>query len=215
MKKTIMVLLVCILAIGLIGCQAAEEKTTEKQYPETEKNLMAAVEGETGASAAYRAFADKADSEGHKEIAAMFRAFADAEQTHADDEFDILKRLDPSVVKPTAKPVTPGTTKENLQSAIDGETEEYKDMYPGFILTAEREGMSDARSIFEYARRAEEVHANIYQDLLDNFDNFDSEKYAQIYRCPTCGTIEPTKAPSSCKICGVEAAKFIEYEIVK
>jgi rubrerythrin len=209
MKKVLITVFVCIMVIGL----ATIAQSTE-MYPETQKNLMYAVTGETQAAANYRAFASVAEEEGHKEIAAIFRAISNAEEQHAADEFRILQSVDPSVVKPVAGEVKTGTTKENLQAAIDGETEEFTVMYPGFIATANKENMLDARGIFTIAKLAEEVHAGIYADLLKNFDNFDKEKYAKIYRCPECGNIIPTIRPMACPICGDEGEDLVEYEIV-
>ena len=208
MKKVFVLFFVCIMILGLTTIAQSAP------YPETQKNLMAAVTGETQANANYLAFADVADKEGHNGLAAIFRAIAAAELKHANDEFEILKGLDNSVVKPTPTKAITGTTKENLKAAIEGETEEYTIMYPAFIAVAQEEGMAAALRIFRFAARAEEVHAGIFTDLLNNFDNFDKVKYAHVYRCETCGNIILTN-PSNCPICGVRAENLIEYEIVK
>jgi rubrerythrin len=206
MKKALVVLLISIMILGL--------STVAQSAPsETEKNLLSAVTGETQANTNYLAFADTADKEGHKELAKIFRAIAAAELKHADDEFAILKDLDSTAVRPTPSPASPGTTKENLQAAIDGETFEYTVMYPGFAATALSEDISNARRIFNFAMKAEEVHAGIYKDLLTNFDNFNKVKYEKIYRCPVCGNIILT-TPTDCPICGVKADGLIEYKIV-
>jgi rubrerythrin len=174
---------------------------------------MYAVTGETGAHAKYRAFADVAEKEGHKEIAAIFRAIADAELQHAKHEFEIAQKIG-KVEMPKAEKITTGTTKENLQMAIDGEVEEYTKMYPEFVNIAEKEHMVDARLIFILAKLAEEVHAGIYADILKNIDNFDKEKYAELFRCPECGNIILNTRPEYCPICAEPGKELISYKIV-
>jgi len=177
---------------------------------ETLVNLMYAVNGETQANAKYLVFADVAESEGFKEIAVIIRAISSAELQHADDEFSIAQGYG-AVSKPQPEPVTHGDTRQNLLTAIEGETEEYTVMYPEFLEIAEKESMHDAVRLFTYAMKAEEVHAGIYKDLLESIEQIDSEKYANIYRCPVCGNIELTSRPTTCSICGIDGKHFIEY----
>ena len=181
-------------------------------YPETLKSLMRAVAGETEACAKYHAFGDVAEKEGHKEIAAIFRAIAAAESQHADHEFRIAQTIR-AVERPTAGPIAAGTTRENLQTAIQGETEEYTKMYPAFANIAENERMADARLIFLLAKQAEEVHAGIYADLLKHIEKFNKNKYAQIYRCPVCGNIILKARPAYCPICAEPGTALVEYII--
>ena len=207
MRKLLVVLLIC--TFGLLPVAQSHAGT----YPDTEVNLMAAVTGESNANATYLAFAAAADAEGHLEIAAIFRAISEAELKHAEDEWDILVSYDASAVRPTAVAGATGTTAQNLQAAINGETAESNDMYPAFIASADAEGATAARRIFNYARQAEAIHAGIYADLLANISSFDAVKYEKIYRCPVCGNIIPT-TPVRCPICNVAATGLVEYTIV-
>ncbi|MCL1789826.1 MAG: twin-arginine translocation signal domain-containing protein [Peptococcaceae bacterium] len=176
---------------------------------ETLANLMYSINGETQANAKYLAFADVAAEEGYTGVAVIFRAIAGAESQHASDQFAIARGFG-SVVRPEPGPVVPGTTMENLQTAFDGETEEYTHMYPEFLEIAKKEALPDAIRIFEYAMQAEEVHAGIFSDLIATLDQIDTVKYAKIYRCPVCGNIELTDRPESCPICSVAGSTFIE-----
>ncbi len=196
-----------------LSAVAASHSKASAAYPGTLKSLMAAVAGEMKAAAKYRASAEAAEKEGHKEIAAIFRAIGDAEAKHAEDEFRIAQSVG-QVVLPKAEIIQVGTTRENLQSAIDGETWEYTEMYTGFIDIAETERMIEARLMFILAKLGEEVHAGIYTDLLKNIDNFDKQKYATIYRCPECGNIVLGNRPTYCSICAEPGAKLIDYKIV-
>lgn len=196
-----------------IAAAAAALPGATASYPETLKSLMYAVAGETQANAKYRAFADVAEKEGRKEIAAIFRAIAEAEFRHAEEEFRIAQSIG-QVTMPKAGDIKVGTTKENLQAAVNGETEEYTKVYAEFVNIAEAEHMVEARLIFILAKLGEEVHAGIYADLLKNIDKFDREKYAEIYRCPECGNIMLRARPEYCSICAEPGKKLIGYKIV-
>jgi rubrerythrin len=59
-----------------------------------------------------------------------------------------------------------GTTRQNLESAVAGETHEYTDMYPGMAKTARDEGFDEIADWFETLAKAERSHANRYQKAL-------------------------------------------------
>jgi len=63
-----------------------------------------------------------------------------------------------------------GSTADNLKDAIAGETYEYTEMYPEFLKDAEAEGNKAAVGTFTFAKKAEEVHAKLYKEVLDNLD---------------------------------------------
>ncbi|MDR0797292.1 MAG: hypothetical protein LBE70_01015 [Nitrososphaerota archaeon] len=179
----------------------------------TGANLYASVQGETNAAAAYRAFADKAETEGYLAVANLFRATADAEAKHADDEWAILQSMG-ETERPTAETPTVGSTAQNLQTAFEGETYEYTVMYLGFLETATKEENAEAARIFRWAMKAEEVHAGNYKDVLNNLQDADylNEKYGEVYRCVTCGEVD-TERPSTCPVCGAVGKTFVEYNI--
>jgi rubrerythrin len=159
----------------------------------TLKNLMEAFAGESQANRKYTAFAKKAEAEGKTNAAKLFRAAADAETLHALKHFEVAGKI--------------GSTVDNLKAAVEGETYEYKDMYPDFLKEAEAEGNKAAIATFNFALKAEEVHARLYQEALENVDQTEEVFY---YLCPVCGNIEKS-VPEKCFICGVPGAKFIKY----
>ncbi|MDD4564070.1 MAG: ferritin family protein [Eubacteriales bacterium] len=159
----------------------------------TMKNLMEAFAGESQANRKYTAYARKAEAEGKLNAAKLFRAASDAETLHALKEFEIAGKIN--------------GTAENLKDGIAGETYEYKSMYPGFIKEAEEEGNKMAAIAFTFAMKAEEVHAGLYKDALENLDQTEEVFY---YLCPVCGNIEKS-VPDKCSICGVPGSKFIKY----
>jgi rubrerythrin len=123
----------------------AEQKTLD--------NLMEAFAGEAQANRKYLAYAKKAEAEGKTNAAKLFRAASDAETLHALKHFDVAGKT--------------SSTAENLKDAVAGETLEYKDMYPGFVKTAEEEGNKAAVVSFTFAMKAEEVHARLYKEALE------------------------------------------------
>ncbi len=159
----------------------------------TQDNLMAAFAGESQANRKYTAYSKKAEAEGKLNAAKLFRAAADAETIHALKHFDVAGKV--------------GGTVENLKDAVAGETHEYKDMYPDFVKQAETEGNKGALMSFTFAMKAEEVHARLYQEALDNLD---AEGEVFYYLCPVCGNIEKA-VPEKCPICGAPGSKFIKY----
>ncbi|HBC91407.1 MAG TPA: rubrerythrin [Pelotomaculum sp.] len=157
----------------------------------TEKCLKESFAGESQANRKYLAFAKKADDEGYPGVAKLFRAASEAEAIHAQAELKALGGIK--------------TTGENLQSAIDGETYEFTQMYPGFIQTAEAEGNNQAKKVFTFANEAEKVHADLYKKALAALDSKADTDY---YLCTVCGYIHENNAPEKCPICGSTAKAF-------
>ncbi|MCL1873080.1 MAG: dockerin type I domain-containing protein [Clostridiales bacterium] len=195
-------LAVVLLSLGITSLAAPAS--------DTYNNLYASVQGETNAAAFYRASAGQAVVEGYPVIAKLFLTTADAEAKHADDEWAILSAMG-ATVRPTADAPKVGTTLENLKAAFDGETYEYTVMYPDFIAAATAEGETAAVAIFTYAMKAEEVHAGNYADVLALLSEGKiaeiNTKYANVYRCLTCGEVVTTR-PANCPICGRPGSTF-------
>lgn len=128
----------------------------------TEQCLKDAFAGESMANRRYLYFANKADVEGQNDVAALFRSTAEGETGHAHGHLEFLEQSgDPA----TGMPI--GTTRQNLASAVAGETHEYTDMYPGMAKTAREEGFDEIADWFETLARAERSHANRFQKALD------------------------------------------------
>lgn len=156
-------------------------------------NLMEAFVGEAQANRRYLAYSKKAEKDGKLNTAKLFKAASDAETLHALKHFEVAGKV--------------GSTADNLKDGFAGETHEYKEMYPDFVKNAEAEGNKAALLSFTYAMKAEEVHAKLYQDALENIDQTEEVFY---YLCPVCGNIEKFR-PDKCSICGVPGDKFIKY----
>ncbi len=159
----------------------------------TLENLMEAFAGESQANRKYTAYSKKAEADGKKNAAKLFKAASDAETIHAQKHLEVADKIK--------------TTVENLNDAVNGENHEYQSMYPEFLKVAQEEGNQAAIRTFTYALKAEEVHARLYKEALDNLEQEEEVFY---YLCPICGNIEKV-VPEKCFICGTPGTKFIKY----
>jgi len=156
----------------------------------TLKHLKEAFAGESQANRKYLAFAAVAEAEGHANAAKMFRAAAEAETIHALAHLKAMQGI--------------GSTAENLQEGVSGETYEFVSMYPPMLLAAEAAGEKEAARAFKFAMQAEKVHAELYTQVLANLAVKDELSF---HLCTVCGNVELT-LPAKCSICGVGAQSF-------
>ena len=126
------------------------------------ENLKNAFAGESQANRRYLYFARVADIEGYPDVGGLFRDTSEAETGHAFGHLDFLKEVGDPV---TSVPI--GTTEKNLKSAVEGETYEYTEMYPGFAKTAREEGLAELAEWFETLAKAEKSHAGRFNKGLD------------------------------------------------
>ncbi len=129
----------------------------------THENLKTAFAGESQANRRYLYFARRADIEGYPDIGGLFRDTSEAETGHAFGHLDFLKEVGDPV---TSLPI--GDTEKNLKSAVEGETYEYTEMYPGFAKVAREEGFEEIAEWFETLARAEKSHAGRFQKGLES-----------------------------------------------
>ncbi len=163
--------------------------------PSTDDNLKEAFAGESQANRKYLAFAKKAEQDGFANVARLFRTAAEAETIHAHGHLNALGGI--------------GSTADNLQAAVEGETFEYTKMYPPMLQQAEADNHR-AKRMFGYALKAEEVHANLYTQALEAIQGGKDLTETEFYLCPICGHIELGQAPDKCPICSALGEKFIQ-----
>jgi rubrerythrin len=157
----------------------------------TTDDLKEAFAGESQANRKYLAFAKKADEDGYAQVAKLFRAAADAETVHAHAHLRAMKGV--------------GSTDNNLNEAISGETHEFTNMYPAMIKEAEKEGEKEATMSFKNANAVEEIHAGLYKKALDNLGSNEEVDY---YVCQVCGNTVEKEAPEKCPVCGAPKKMF-------
>jgi rubrerythrin len=118
----------------------------------TIRNLETAFAGESQAHTKYRYFARLARAEGFEEVAKHFEHTADQELLHAWGHLELL------VGKPT--------TRECLELAIAGETEEFTYMYPRMETAAHNEGNSAAALEAQEQIAESKEHAEQFAKVL-------------------------------------------------
>lgn len=171
----------------------------------TRDNLTQALAGEANAAHRYAQFAQQADREGHPQVATLFRAAARSEAIHRDRHRAALKKLGGQVAEPQLEAVQPGTTAENLQTAIAGENHECDSMYPAFIAQARTEDARPAIRTLNAAMEAEKEHAALFQQALDTLGQPAARDY---FICRGCG-FTVTRLPSKeCPVCRENPDKF-------
>jgi len=159
----------------------------------TNENLGTAFTGESQANRKYLAFARQAEKEALPQIARLFRAAAEAETIHA------LAHL--------ANMGGVGTTLQNLQAAVAGETYEFTEMYPPMLEQAKAEGHK-AKTMLGFANAAERVHARLFAQALEAMKAGKDLSQMEVFLCPVCGDVEFGVPPEKCPICGAPAARF-------
>ena len=214
-----LLLLASVAMISFTGCEKKENKEsqettqTEEVKEVTADNLKNAITGELTASAKYAAFSEKAKEEGFAHIATLYDAVSKAEAIHAENHQKVLAELGV-----TMDPVNPTfevkTTAENLQASIDGETEEFTNMYPAYIEAANNEGQNKAARTFTWANDTEKKHAELFTSALATL-NADGGKAipAEYYVCPVCGnTWTGANVLDACDFCGTAKDNYIAFK---
>jgi len=161
----------------------------------TEQNLLDAFAGESQANRKYLAYAKQAEKEGYAQVAKLFRAAAAAETVHAHAHLRTLGKIK--------------TTAENLKDAIEGETFEFKTMYPAMIAAAQEEGNKAGLRSLSYANEVEKYHAALYENALKKMAELAHVDY---YVCSVCGYTCEKEAPETCPVCGSDAKVFSKVD---
>lgn len=178
----------------------------ELRGSETEKALLKAFAGESQARTRYNYFASQAKKEGYEQISSIFTETADNEKEHAKVFFKYLNDCggEPLEITATFPSGRIGHTIENLQSAADGENEEWQSLYPEFAKIAREEGFEEIAKSFEEVAKVEKEHEKRYLKLLKNIKEgkvFVREKEYS-WKCRNCGYIHVgATAPDECPAC--------------
>ena len=160
----------------------------------TEENLRAAFAGESRAHMKYLIFSKKAEDEGYPNVARLFKAISFAEQVHATNHFRTLGDL--------------GSSSDNLDSAISGETFEVEEMYPAYDAVAKLQDEKGAQKSIHYAVEAERVHAAMYRRAKEAVKSGKDLEVGKVYVCSMCGYTGEGEPPDRCPLCGAPKEKF-------
>lgn len=169
----------------------------ELKGSKTEANLWAAFAGESQARNKYTYYASKAKKEGFEQISEFFTETADQEKEHAKLWFKLIHGI--------------GSTMENLKDGIQGENDEWTDMYPRMAKEAREEGFDEIATLFEGVAAIEKAHEEKYKRLLKNIEQgiVFSRDGDTVWQCRNCGHIHVGPlAPEICPVCDHPQAYF-------
>lgn len=165
---------------------------------QTEKNLYKTLLGESKARTLYTLFGEKARIDGYQWVGEVFDQTSSNELAHARKVYNSFLNL-------------LGDTKENLNEAINGETNEYEALYKNFEDVAREEGFINIADFYKELREVEESHSNKFKDLYKRIDTDTMFKgnNDSIWICMNCGYIhEGSEAPLICPLCSYPRAYF-------
>ncbi len=162
----------------------------------TEENLKNAFAGESQANRKYLAFARKAEEEGFAQVAKLFKAAAEAETIHALNHLRIMGEIK--------------STAENVRTAVEGETFEFKKMYPNYLDVAEQEKQKQAAWSFDVANKVEQIHAGMFSKANEKLDKKEALPQTDYFVCSVCGNTVETTVPEKCPICGAPKSSFFK-----
>jgi len=160
----------------------------------TEDSLRTAFAGESQAHMRYLIFSQRAEREGYPNITRLFKAISFAEQVHATNHFRALGDL--------------GSSGDNLNAAIEGETFEVEEMYPAYNAIAELQDEKRAKLSIHYALEAEKIHAAMYRQAEQAVNSGKDMEIGQIYICSVCGHTGEGEPPERCPICQATKENF-------
>ncbi len=178
----------------------------------TAEHLRNAYGGESMAHMRYSIWSNVAETEGYPNVGRMFRAIAYAETVHAGNHFNAHGEVSGAFTANSAGIFGVGTTSENLQGGIDGETFEINEMYPVYLNAADFQGEKEAKRSFHYALSAEKIHAAMYQQAKQAVDEGKDVSLEAVSICDNCGYTVEGDIPEKCPICGVGRDKFTTFE---
>lgn len=116
-------------------------------------NLEAAFAGESQANRRYRLWSRVATLEAQPAAAEAFDAAGAEETAHAMGHLAYMGGF--------------GSTRDNLEAAIEGEGYEFREMYPKFADEAEAEGHDDIARFFRALGGFEDKHRAAYAKALE------------------------------------------------
>ena len=206
MKTIIRFFTLIFLAAALTHCSSSKPKKSIE-------NLRAAFSNESTAAEKYSKFAQTALTEGFDTIAKLFDAASKSESIHAFNHGKTLEKYGETTGIPQISSIEVRTTAENLQAAINAETNDMQTVYPGFIRTAEEEKAPEAGKSFTWAQGAEIKHlAYFHQAEMAIASGNESGLPTSWLVCPLCGnTFNPPNVKPLCDFCLTKQENFIGY----
>ena len=171
---------------------------------QTEKNLNAALGGESRVYLKYYRYAEKAQEEGYYSIAQIFRETAENERAHGEIWLRLLGEI--------------GDTARNLTQAAEGEHWEWTDMYAGFAETAKAEGFAQIAALFEKVASVEKMHDTRFRETKEALTSgkmYASNSTDTLWVCLNCGYVfQGKEPPAACPTCAYPKGYFKEADCI-
>ena len=156
----------------------------------TRQSYIAALIGELSAAGKYSLDARQAREEGLSYYAGIFDELAGNELAHAHQIYKLVYGKN--------------TTADNLKTAIEGETQEFTNLYPELSEIAIKEGNLEAARIFKQIGRIEEKHSSRLDRMLELLKKdmvYRRDEKIQ-WKCDICGYVfEGKSPPEKCPAC--------------
>lgn len=165
----------------------------------SEQNLRSALQNEALGYTKYMLYADKAHKEGYHQVGRMFEDIANNEREHAELWLGYLNEM--------------GTTEDNLDAAISGESYESTAFYPDAARIAREEGFMELADKFNRTAEVEEYHGNKFKNTLESMT--DGSIYTgnpdTVWECTNCGYhTRGDAAPERCPLCSYPKGYFVK-----
>jgi rubrerythrin len=177
-----------------------------------ESSLKQAINGEANAIRKYLHFAEVAEQENMPNAAYLFKALATGEKIHLENH----KRALGTAFTPEDQAFKTGTTLENLKDALDAETWEYEEMYPGLIknIKGERSERGEiARLSMQWALGTEKTHAETLQKAVETVQQGKDCISVKYWVCIACGNLrDGDDLTGICSVCKHDARLYKEVE---
>jgi len=177
----------------------------------TLENLAKAFAWESQARNRYNIYSKVAAKEWYQQIAEIFNQTAEQEREHAWRFFKMIQSLKEKLWEtvneidiPTTVVGEFGDTTTNLQTAINGETHEFTELYPQFANVAEAEWLIEIAVRIRAIIKAEEHHADRYSKLLKELKTWKILKKDEEveWTCSQCWYVHKWKTPpEACPSC--------------
>lgn len=173
--------------------------------------LRSAFGGESMARMRYELWAERAREEKFPNVARLFEAVAFAERVHAGNHFRALGGETGDATVAAGAVFGLGSSADNLGGAIRGELHEAEQMYPVYMETAKFQQEDGARRSFQFAFRAEQQHARLFEEAKRAVLEGRDMEFTKIIVCPVCGYTALDAVPDRCTVCGAKRDAFREF----
>lgn len=157
--------------------------------------LNVAYVGEAKAALRLRVYAQKAETEGYKQMAKLFNVIAFSEEIHGARALRVLREIK--------------STEENLAASFESEKQVAEVAYDQFVKLAEAAGDKEALLQFSQSRDVEETHAKLYKQAMSHFME---ERETDYYVCKVCGYVADGVLPDECPVCGAKKEQFVAFD---